>query len=325
MLGAPSPTTSLVLALLLLLASAAGDDTGAPKYAPGVIPMGSPEGYERLRSGAPCLMTPLLLARLATQVTQFYCSLASLVTVFNALEVRPSPDLFGYSFWTQQNILEATGTVGEVHPQVGLTLAQLTYVASKRANATAFHAGQHGVEALRESVRESLVQCGGHTALTVNFQRAPLTLKGGGHHSVLAAYHNASDSALLLDVATYKFPPMWVPLPLLHAAMATLDPFADSRGWVRIDASDPAHLPPSPPLPADPFIGLVAMLALSIGAVLGVGMLLGTLLSCCWRKLRARRSRGAARAWVPLGERYPAEGEIRKAGEQGKAGVMTEV
>ena len=306
--------------LLLLLAVAAGDDIWVPEYAPSVIPLDSPEGNDRFRSAAPCAMSALLLSRLATQAAQSYCGVASVVTVFNALEVRPSPKLFGFAFWTQENLLEATGTSGEVHPVVGLTLAQLTYVVSKRVAATAFHAEEHDVAALRGSVRESLVQCGGSKALTVNFLRAPVTIKGTGHHSVLGAYHNASDSVLLLDVATYKYSPVWIPLPLLHAAMDTPDPFSgSSRGWLLIDTSDPAHLPPSPTLPPDPVRGFVAMLVLSHGAVLLAGLLLGTLLSCCWRKVRARRGTVFARPWVPLGERVAIEGG------KGKDVAMTEV
>ena len=314
-----------LLLLLLLIAVAAGDDVWVPEYAPGVIPLDSPEGYERFRSAAPCAMSALLLSRLTTQSMQSNCGAASVVTVFNALGVRPSPELFGYAFWTQENLLKGTGTSGEVHTVAGINIAQLAYVVSKRVAATAFHAEEHDVAAFRGSVRESLVQCEGSKALTVNFLRAPVTVKGGGHHSVLGAYHNASDSVLLLDVATYKYSPVWIPLPLLHAAMDTPDMdtpdtfSGSSRGWLLIDASDPAHLPPSPPPPPDPVRGFVTMRALSHGAVLVAGVLLGTLLSCCWRKVRARRGAGAARPWVPLGERGAMEGG------QGKDFAMTEV
>ena len=99
-----APCSHHVLALLLLLlAVAAGDDAWVPEYAPGVVPLDSPEGYARFRSAAPCAMSALLLSRLATQATQSYCGVASAVTVFNALAVRPGPERFGYPFWTQDN------------------------------------------------------------------------------------------------------------------------------------------------------------------------------------------------------------------------------
>ena len=45
-----------------------------------------------------------------------------------------------------------------------------------------------------------------------NFSRRFIGEVGGGHWSPLAAYHEASDSVLLMDVARYKYPPVWVPL-----------------------------------------------------------------------------------------------------------------
>ena len=337
----------LVLALMLMVAVAAGDNAGTPKYAPSVVPLDSPEGYERLRSAAPCSMSALLLGRLATQITQTYCGVASLVTVFNAMDVRPSPELFGFTFWTQETFLEATGTAGTAEEEfllstTGLGLSELTYLASKRAAATAFFAGEHDLSSFRASVREALVECGGEKALIVNYPRAPVTLSGGGHHSPLGAYHNASDSALILDVSRYKFPPMWVPLPLLHAAMATPKRATspETRGWLFLDTSDAAHLPASPPIPQrnDPsnaVSGRVAMTALSYAGVLLVGMLLGALLSCL---LRARRARAAAfletgagreielgeGARAPLGEGKSDTGHAAQSDTRGAA-VVCEV
>ncbi|MEA3084758.1 MAG: glutathione-S-conjugate glycine hydrolase, partial [Paraburkholderia sp.] len=49
----------------------------------------------------------------------------------------------------------------------------------------------------------------------------------------LAAYDAASDSALLLDVARYKYPAVWVPLTQLYAAAQAVDNVSGlSRGIV---------------------------------------------------------------------------------------------
>ena len=54
-----------------------------------------------------------------------------------------------------------------------------------------------------------------------------------GHHSPLALYDAETDSALLLDVARYKYPPSWLPIPALFTAMSGGDPIAEhSRGWL---------------------------------------------------------------------------------------------
>jgi hypothetical protein len=44
----------------------------------------------------------------------------------------------------------------------------------------------------------------------VNYQRGALGQKESGHISPLAAYNAASDRFLILDVAAYKYPPVWV-------------------------------------------------------------------------------------------------------------------
>ena len=41
---------------------------------------------------------------------------------------------------------------------------------------------------------------------------------GGGHFSPIGGYHEPSDSALVLDVARFKYPPYWVHLPALWEA-----------------------------------------------------------------------------------------------------------
>lgn len=45
----------------------------------------------------------------------------------------------------------------------------------------------------------------------------------GGHFSPLGAYHAPTDSFLIVDVAKYKYPPVWVGADTLFTAMATVD------------------------------------------------------------------------------------------------------
>ena len=46
---------------------------------------------------------------------------------------------------------------------------------------------------------------------------------GTGHFSPIGGYHVGRDMALILDVARFKYPPHWVPLPLLWEAMGSVD------------------------------------------------------------------------------------------------------
>ena len=59
--------------------------------------------------------------------------------------------------------------------------------------------------------------------VVINFDRKGLGQVGGGHFSPLGAYHAATDSFLVLDVAKYKYPPVWVGADTLFGAMATVD------------------------------------------------------------------------------------------------------
>jgi hypothetical protein len=57
----------------------------------------------------------------------------------------------------------------------------------------------------------------------VNFARKDLHQDGGGHFSPLAAYDEASDRFLILDVARYKYPPAWAKAVDLWTAMNSED------------------------------------------------------------------------------------------------------
>mmetsp|Transcript_9229 Transcript_9229/g.22007 ORF Transcript_9229/g.22007 Transcript_9229/m.22007 type:complete len:117 (-) Transcript_9229:1407-1757(-) len=50
--------------------------------------------------------------------------------------------------------------------------------------------------------------------------------------SPVAAYHEATDQALVLDVARFKYPPYWVSIEDLYDAMVPIDRSTNSsRGW----------------------------------------------------------------------------------------------
>ena len=63
--------------------------------------------------------------------------------------------------------------------------------------------------------------------IIVNFDRAALDQEGYGHFSPLASFSVSQNAFLLLDVAKYKYPPVWVPANRLVAAMATVDACGD--------------------------------------------------------------------------------------------------
>ncbi|MEO1882822.1 MAG: phytochelatin synthase family protein [Methyloprofundus sp.] len=67
----------------------------------------------------------------------------------------------------------------------------------------------------------------------VNYKRGVLNQPGGGHISPLGAYHKASDSFLVMDVAPNKADWVWVKAALLIQAMRTFDTH-ENRGYLLI-------------------------------------------------------------------------------------------
>ena len=63
----------------------------------------------------------------------------------------------------------------------------------------------------------------GHFVI-VNYLRSALGEEAGGHISPLAAYDGKADRFLILDVARYKYPPVWVKTADMFAAMNTPTP-----------------------------------------------------------------------------------------------------
>lgn len=74
--------------------------------------------------------------------------------------------------------------------------------------------------------------------MIVSYSRKTMLQTGDGHFSPVGGYHAARDLVLILDTARFKYPPHWVPLPLLHEAMAAHDPVTQQpRGLLLVRPS----------------------------------------------------------------------------------------
>jgi len=185
-----------------------------------------------------------------TQKNQAFCGVASIVMVLNALQVPAptTPEYEPYRTFTQDNFLdERTEAVlpREVLMKQGMTLDEIgRLLALHPVEAEVHHATDSGLEAFRTSAREHLGR--EDRAVIVNYLRKAIGQERGGHISPLAAYDAETDRFLILDVARYKYPPVWVKADELFTAMNTTD--ADNqnktRGFVlvrRVGATSSAH------------------------------------------------------------------------------------
>jgi Phytochelatin synthase len=175
-----------------------------------------------------------------TQKTQAYCGVASIVMVLNALHTPAptTPEYQPYHTFTQDNLLdEHTDTIlpRGVLARQGMTLDQLgALLGLHPAAIEVHHAEDGGLEAFRSSARDYLA-AKDHFVI-VNYLRKSIGQERGGHISPLAAYDAKSDRFLILDVARYKYPPVWVTASDLFAAMNTTDASNNNktRGYVLV-------------------------------------------------------------------------------------------
>ena len=176
------------------------------------------------------------------QVNPGYCGPASISMVCNASgQPRPiSTHHPSYRLFDQKNIFAGSGDPPKAAANVRRSGMSLQTLAShfdylgldtQRAYASDFDA-----ETLRKLVQDTLAS--EKSFMVVNYHRSILKQIGGGHISPIAAYHQETDRVLILDVAKYKYPPVWVELSTLHAAMKSRDG-AKSRGLVIVTARDP--------------------------------------------------------------------------------------
>lgn len=85
----------------------------------------------------------------------------------------------------------------------------------------------------QQATNEILAHLEANHYVIVNFDRKLLHEEGGGHFSPLAA--GAEGRVLILDVARYKYTPVWVPHEDLFNAMASSDGTSGkSRGFVAV-------------------------------------------------------------------------------------------
>ena len=173
----------------------------------------------------------------AVQMTQSYCSVASAITVLNAMPIKKpvDPAYAPYAYFTQNNFFTPE-VIKVISPQtvlaIGMTREQMAETLTRHGvSATSIAGDTFDDSTLRTLLRKALGNDG--RFVLANYLRANLGQAGAGHWSVLAAYDAQSDSVLILDVAKYKYVPAWVAISTLRQAIATIDTTSNkARGLV---------------------------------------------------------------------------------------------
>ena len=179
-------------------------------------------------------------AAFETQKNQAYCGVASMVIALNAMGVPAptTPEYQPYTVFTQDNVLTQTSEAilpRAVLARQGMTLDQLGgLLGLYPVKVEVHHAAGGGLDEFRRLAGDAVKDR--HRVVLVNYLRKAIGQERGGHISPLAAYDPKADRFLILDVARYKYPPVWVTASDLFDAMNTTDADNDgrTRGFVLI-------------------------------------------------------------------------------------------
>lgn len=177
----------------------------------------------------------------AEQINQTYCSVASAITVLNAMPIKKpvDPIYAPNQYFTQANYFTPE-VVEIITPQTvleqGMTREEMTSTLIRQGViAISISGNALDDKALRALLQMALGNDG--QFVLANFLRSAVGQEGGGHWSALAAYDVQSDRVLILDVAKYMYAPAWVEMSTLQRAISTIDPTSKkARGLVFVSA-----------------------------------------------------------------------------------------
>jgi hypothetical protein len=184
------------------------------------------------------------------QINQAYCGVASSAAILNSLRSSAAnltlpvdPRYKPYQYATQTNLLDhkcsrrhvirhnATFD-GVFHTPGGVSMLQIKallqcYLPSDswQVIATQVDPAVISRDRFRKDITSALRNK--HARVMINFNRAILGQDGGGHFSPIASYSKEQDALLIMDVAKYKYPPVWVSVGRLHASASTTDGCGD--------------------------------------------------------------------------------------------------
>ncbi|EDO44619.1 predicted protein [Nematostella vectensis] len=189
-----------------------------------------------------------------TQSELMFCGLSSLAVTLNALRIDPQRIWKTPWRWFTEELLDNCRPIDVVREAGGITMEEFSCLA-KCNGAVCSTTRAEDTEQSFQLFRDTVISvCTGRQGLctdnpldtreqeplelmVLSFHRSGLNQIGAGHYSPIAAYDDENDSALILDVSRYKYPPFWAPVRKLFDAMLAKDPVTNkSRGYFVLKA-----------------------------------------------------------------------------------------
>ena len=180
------------------------------------------------------------------QITQSVCPIAASAAVLNSYRgndnfVLPQDPMYTPYLWATQNQLQANECVKStifdkdqlngIFVGLGLNMAkdflncQFVELGNLDFYATAYVVDPQktSVEVVRTAFIDALQNP--TSRVIINYDRGGIGQgpMGHGHFSPIGAYNEDEDAFLIMDVAKYKYPPVWVSATRLYSGISTLD------------------------------------------------------------------------------------------------------
>jgi len=179
------------------------------------------------------------------QVTQSYCAVATSAAALNSLRGKidlPQDEIYIPYPWATQNALLLNEQVKQhifnvqktKRLYVGLGLSMAASLLNYNLNGQGYMAEAHSVDPTTfekdetiKMIKKALLD--DKMRVVINYDRGGIGQGpyGHGHFSPLGAYNEELDAFLVMDVAKYKYPPVWVPSAKVFNAISTLDTCAN--------------------------------------------------------------------------------------------------
>lgn len=192
-----------------------------------------------------------------TQSEPSFCSISSLAMVLNALHYDPNRVWKGVWRWVSEETLLCDSQRLCAHTSDKINADGLSFEdfeslsgCQEGIRIQSFRASPSipSLIEFRELIRKLSRMSQSESFVICNFSRHVLQQTGDGHYSPIGGYHAPSDSALLLDVARFKYPPYWVSVESLWSAMMAIDSHTSlPRGYFLVSTNScPAPITTNP-------------------------------------------------------------------------------
>lgn len=204
----------------------------------------------------------LLNQGLDAQINQAYCAVATSMAVLNSLRGlidEPQDPIYDpYPYATQTDAFnDCTQTNVIVHNETfhgilsapgGMSLDSAEKLLRCHLPEDQWLVQSTHVDAsvtssdMRGALKDALANP--NARVLINYHRAIAGQVGGGHFSPLGAYSPVLDAFLIMDVAKYKYPPVWINTETLYQALFAMDTCGKWNGPAAQAALSPELLHP---------------------------------------------------------------------------------